>query len=136
MSLDLCLIYEQRGENDRALCSARHALGLYRSAGHRIGEAHALDSVGWHLAIQQDYPEALRCCRQLARLLGGPQYSSPGKATTWRLMSSSWACESRSSRSRAAASATVGFSQTNTLVGVVPAGMRLRSDRCGPIDKG
>jgi len=68
VSLDLCLVYQQRGECDRALRSARHALGLYRSAGHRIGEAHALDSVGSNLALQRDYPGALRYCRQALEL--------------------------------------------------------------------
>jgi hypothetical protein len=42
--------------------------------------------------------------RLLARLFGGPQYSAPGRATIWRLMVSSCAWASRSSRSRAAAS--------------------------------
>jgi tetratricopeptide (TPR) repeat protein len=27
-----------------------------------------LGSVGWHLALQRDYPEALRCCRQALEL--------------------------------------------------------------------
>lgn len=68
ISLDLCLVHEQRGDCDRALRSAQHALSLYRSARHRIGEAHALDSVGWYLALRRDYPEALRCCGRALEL--------------------------------------------------------------------
>jgi tetratricopeptide (TPR) repeat protein len=66
--IDLCRLHEQRGNPDKALQSAEQALGLYQTAQHRIGQAHALNAVGFYQALLFRYPEALRHCEQAVSL--------------------------------------------------------------------
>ena len=66
--LDLCRLHEQRGHPDQALQSARQALLMYQAAQHRVGQAHALNAVGFYQALLFRYPAALRHCRQALNL--------------------------------------------------------------------
>ncbi|MEV7099470.1 tetratricopeptide repeat protein [Amycolatopsis sp. NPDC051045] len=46
----LAAAWEYQGDDRRALNHARHALDLYRTLGHPVREAAALNQVGWHAA--------------------------------------------------------------------------------------
>jgi DNA-binding SARP family transcriptional activator/tetratricopeptide (TPR) repeat protein len=73
VSIDLCRVHEQRGRPDEALSCAQRGLSLYQSAQHRLGEAVALNSVGWFYALLGTYAEASRYCTsalELAEQLG------------------------------------------------------------------
>jgi tetratricopeptide (TPR) repeat protein/transcriptional regulator with XRE-family HTH domain len=62
--IDIARLHEQRGNINEALRSAQQALGLYQAAQHRIGEAYALNAVGYFHALAGHYPDALRFCSQ------------------------------------------------------------------------
>lgn len=49
---------------------ARQGLHLYRAAGYRPGEAFALNEVGWTLALDGRYPEALDYCARSHAMWG------------------------------------------------------------------
>jgi DNA-binding SARP family transcriptional activator/tetratricopeptide (TPR) repeat protein len=66
--IDLCRVHERRGHIAEALHAARQALQLYRTTGHRAGEAHALNAVGWQLALLGSYSQALGYCEQSLQL--------------------------------------------------------------------
>ena len=57
--LDLGHVFELQGQPDQALHHAEQALLGYRSAGHRPGEADALNAVGWCHAQRGNYGETL-----------------------------------------------------------------------------
>jgi tetratricopeptide (TPR) repeat protein/transcriptional regulator with XRE-family HTH domain len=58
--IDISRLHEQRGDPAKALQSAQQALSLYQTAQHRVGEAHALNAVGFYHALAGQYAEALR----------------------------------------------------------------------------
>jgi transcriptional regulator with XRE-family HTH domain/tetratricopeptide (TPR) repeat protein len=60
--IDISRLQGQRGDAVSALQSAQQALSLYQAAQHRVGEAHALNAVGFFHALAGDYVEALRFC--------------------------------------------------------------------------
>jgi tetratricopeptide (TPR) repeat protein len=60
----LAYLWERRDNPAQALDHARHALHQYRAAGHQIGQAHALNLVGWYHALLGDYQQALTSCQQ------------------------------------------------------------------------
>ncbi len=62
--IDISRLHEQRGDADQARQSAQQALSLYQAARHRIGEAHALNAVGFFHALAGDHADALRFCSQ------------------------------------------------------------------------
>ncbi len=62
--IDISRLHEQRGDVSEALRSAERALGLYRAAHHRSGEAHSLNAVGFCHALAGQYGDALRLCSQ------------------------------------------------------------------------
>ncbi len=65
-----------------ALRHDEHALRLYRQAGHRTGQANALNAIGWLHAVLGDYRQALDSCGQALALyqeLGRKR----GMAATW-----------------------------------------------------
>ena len=65
-----------------ALDRARQALDGYRAAGHRAGEANALNAVGWYLTRTGQYEQAVPYCQEaidLHRELG----NRDGEAATW-----------------------------------------------------
>jgi len=69
------------GEPRQALVHDEQALALYREAGHRCGQATALNAIGWHRAHLGEAQQALPFCEQalaLHRLNGDRQ----GAATT------------------------------------------------------
>jgi hypothetical protein len=49
-SLDLAAVFEGQGQLGPALGYSRRALALFRAAGHRSGQADALNAVGWYQA--------------------------------------------------------------------------------------
>jgi DNA-binding SARP family transcriptional activator/tetratricopeptide (TPR) repeat protein len=67
-SIDLCQVYERRGDLADALKSAQLAVSVYQSEHYHLGEALALNNVGWYHALLGNYPEALRWCRQALEL--------------------------------------------------------------------
>ena len=42
---------------------------MYRSCGHRLGQAQTLTAIGWSHARLGDYAQALTCCRQALPVL-------------------------------------------------------------------
>jgi DNA-binding SARP family transcriptional activator/tetratricopeptide (TPR) repeat protein len=80
--MDLATLWERQDRPELALDEAQQALALYRAAGHRHGQAAALNLVGWDHALVGDYGQALACCRQALTLLQelGDRY---GQACTW-----------------------------------------------------
>jgi DNA-binding SARP family transcriptional activator/tetratricopeptide (TPR) repeat protein len=81
-SLDLCHVYEQRGNLAEALKSAQLALSVYQSECYQLGEALALNNVGWYHALLGNYPEALRWCRQALELCTQVGYTI-GEGHSW-----------------------------------------------------
>jgi tetratricopeptide (TPR) repeat protein len=65
---DIAKLHEQRGNVDEALEAARQALSLYRAAQHPVGEAHALNAVGFYHALAGQYADALRLCSEALSL--------------------------------------------------------------------
>ncbi|HIW62182.1 MAG TPA: tetratricopeptide repeat protein [Candidatus Stackebrandtia excrementipullorum] len=57
-------VADRRGRYDDALFHSERALALFRSAGHRAGEANALNSVGWCHLLAGRYDTALTRCRE------------------------------------------------------------------------
>jgi len=55
---------------------------LFRAAGHRSGEANALNAIGWDHAQLGEYARALTCCEQAIPLLEELGDRS-GQAYTW-----------------------------------------------------
>ena len=76
------LVWERQGRHAEALDHARQALDLYRAAGHRRGQANALNAVGWYHALLGDHQQALTYCQQALTLLQelGDRH---GQADTW-----------------------------------------------------
>jgi len=52
-----------------ALDHVHRALDLFRAAGHRDGQATALNAVGWLHAVLGDHQQALTCCQQALTML-------------------------------------------------------------------
>jgi len=57
-------LLDLQGRHVGAGAQAEQALSLYRDLGHRAGAAHALENLGWHLALLGAYLAAGACCRQ------------------------------------------------------------------------
>jgi tetratricopeptide (TPR) repeat protein len=74
VNLDLARVVDRLGchrspgHAEQSLRYAEHALALLQAAGHRAGQARALNSVGWYRAQLGDYELALGRCSQAARL--------------------------------------------------------------------
>jgi tetratricopeptide (TPR) repeat protein len=70
------------GRPDRALDHDQQALTLYQAAGHRRGQATALNGVGWCHVLVGDHTDAVTYCRQALTLLQqlGDRY---GGAAAW-----------------------------------------------------
>jgi tetratricopeptide (TPR) repeat protein len=80
--LDLAAVCERDGDNETALTHSRRGLLLYQQLGNAVGEAMALNAVGWYLAQRGDYVSAMTHCRRAIRLqrqLGFTQ----SEASTW-----------------------------------------------------
>jgi tetratricopeptide (TPR) repeat protein len=67
--LNLAYVYERRDRPAEALDHSQRALELYRSAGHRRGQAIALNAVGWCHALLGAYEQARSCCAEALPLL-------------------------------------------------------------------
>jgi tetratricopeptide (TPR) repeat protein len=52
------------GHHDQARMHAEQALSIYRGLGNRSGEARALESLGWHLAMLGSCTPAVTCCQR------------------------------------------------------------------------
>ena len=48
---ELAYVCERQGRHDQALDHSRQAMELYEAAGHRRGQARALNAVGWYQAL-------------------------------------------------------------------------------------
>ncbi|MEU0885727.1 BTAD domain-containing putative transcriptional regulator [Lentzea sp. NPDC005914] len=60
--LALAFVWEQQGDDPRALDHARHALDLRRALGQPVLEAVALSQVGWYAARTNDFDTARDYC--------------------------------------------------------------------------
>jgi len=65
---DIALLYDREGHPADALDHARRPLGCYRAVGNRLGEAVALNAVGWYSCELGDYHTAVTCCQQFLAL--------------------------------------------------------------------
>lgn len=81
-SIDLSHLHEQRGNIADALASAQLALSIYQSERYLLGEALALNNVGWYHARLGNYSETLRWCRQALELCGQVGYTI-GEGHSW-----------------------------------------------------
>ena len=80
--LSLAMIRGRAGRLTLALAHAERALALFRQTGHLVGEATALNSVGFTRAHLGDHWEAVASCRRavlLLRRLG----DQAGEASAW-----------------------------------------------------
>ena len=66
--LALTRVLYMQGRHRDGLAHAQRALRLYELAAHRVGQAAALNAVGWFHCMLEDYPKALECCREAAGL--------------------------------------------------------------------
>jgi DNA-binding SARP family transcriptional activator/tetratricopeptide (TPR) repeat protein len=80
--LDLARMSEIQQRYSVALDQSRHALTLYRTAGSTLGQARALNAVGWCHAHLGDHEEALRSCQQ-ALVMHQEVGDRTGQADTW-----------------------------------------------------
>lgn len=67
--LNFAWMFELLKRYDRALEQARTGLRLYRTAAHRVGEAQALNAVGWYQTLGGDHHSALRNCEDALSLI-------------------------------------------------------------------
>jgi len=77
--LDISRVFDRQALHREALGHAQEALGLYRAAGHRVGQAIALNGVGWDLCHLGHHQQAVSCCLQAVALCDDLGYS-PGEA--------------------------------------------------------
>jgi tetratricopeptide (TPR) repeat protein/transcriptional regulator with XRE-family HTH domain len=68
--MDLAMAFEHQGRNQEALPHAQQALTLYR-AGWGLGQARALNSIGWNQALLGDPWRALDSCQESLALRRG-----------------------------------------------------------------
>jgi tetratricopeptide (TPR) repeat protein/transcriptional regulator with XRE-family HTH domain len=80
--IDIARLHEQCGNARKALQSAQRALRLYRAAQHRVGEAYALNAVGFYHGLAGQYPDALRLCSE-ALSLATETGDRRAQAETW-----------------------------------------------------
>ncbi|MBM7860997.1 AfsR/SARP family transcriptional regulator [Lentzea nigeriaca] len=79
---ELAYVCERQGRHDQALDHSRQAMELYEAAGHRRGQAGALNAVGWYQALLGDLGQALTSCQAALELL--EELDDPdGEASTW-----------------------------------------------------
>jgi DNA-binding SARP family transcriptional activator len=78
---ELAYVCERQGRHDQALHHSSQALRLYAAAGHRRGQAGALNAVGWYQALLGDLAQALTSCRAALELLEPDDLG--GQASTW-----------------------------------------------------
>ena len=65
----LCQVEQSKGDHRTALLHARSALDLFRANDHPMGQARALNLIGWSQLHVGDAGEAVKNCRQALRLL-------------------------------------------------------------------
>jgi tetratricopeptide (TPR) repeat protein len=68
LGLTLSHVLQSQHRTLEALIHAAQSLRLYRAAGDRRGEMHALDAISWHLTLLGEYQQAAACHSQ-ARVL-------------------------------------------------------------------
>lgn len=66
--LNLASVREHQGRHQAALGHARRALALYEAVDHRIGQARALNSVGWYHALLGENDRAMAFCQAALEL--------------------------------------------------------------------
>lgn len=66
---ELAYVCERQGRHDQALHHSSQAMELYAAAGHRRGQAGALNAVGWYQALLGDFEKALTSCQAALGLL-------------------------------------------------------------------
>jgi tetratricopeptide (TPR) repeat protein len=79
---DIALLFDREARPADALRHAVLSLTFYRATGNQLGEAVALNAVGWYHCQLGEYPQAIENCRRaldLTRAAG----SSYGQANTW-----------------------------------------------------
>jgi DNA-binding SARP family transcriptional activator len=79
---DVALLYDRQSRPADALRHAVLSLRFYRATGNQLGEAVALNAVGWYHCELGEYAEAIENCRaalDLTRAAG----SAYGQANTW-----------------------------------------------------
>jgi tetratricopeptide (TPR) repeat protein/transcriptional regulator with XRE-family HTH domain len=80
--LNVSLLLERQDRLAAAAEEDERALNLFRAAGHRAGQALALNAAGWHLALLGKHQQALASCRQ-ALALQGELGDRLDEANTW-----------------------------------------------------
>ncbi|WP_198680765.1 AfsR/SARP family transcriptional regulator [Lentzea terrae] len=78
---ELAFVCERQGHHDQALHHSSQAMELYAEAGHRRGQAGALNAVGWYQALLGDFAQALTSCQAALGLLEPDDLD--GQASTW-----------------------------------------------------
>lgn len=78
---ELAFVCERQGRHDQALHHSSQAMELYAAAGHRRGQAGALNAVGWYQALLGDFAQALTSCQAALGLLEPDDLD--GQASTW-----------------------------------------------------
>jgi DNA-binding SARP family transcriptional activator/tetratricopeptide (TPR) repeat protein len=61
---DVALLSDRQGEPAQALHHAQQSLAFYRMVPNQLGEAVALNAVGWYHAETGQYRQAIACCEQ------------------------------------------------------------------------
>src|SRR5262249_30536943 len=79
---NLELAVEREARPTKALDHARQSLDLFQSAGHRSGEAMALNTVGWLYHLLDEHRTALGYCDQAIAVLE-ELGDRDGQANTW-----------------------------------------------------
>jgi tetratricopeptide (TPR) repeat protein len=64
----LCYLWERQDNYPLALDHARQSLDLCRAAGHQLGQAEALNQIGWYRALLGEHQQALTSCQQALTL--------------------------------------------------------------------
>jgi len=73
---------DQRGSHQESLAHTERALAGFRSTGHVIGEALALNNIGWSQVELGDPAAALAPCRRAVELFHSHGHR-PGEASAW-----------------------------------------------------
>ena len=82
VEFDIALLHDRQGQPDQALPYAQRSLAGYRAAANELGEAVALNAIGWYHCQLGQYRESIGYCRR-ALALAERTGSAYGQANTW-----------------------------------------------------
>jgi DNA-binding SARP family transcriptional activator/Tfp pilus assembly protein PilF len=78
----LAQVSELQGRLAQALSETRRALDLHRHGGNQVGQANALNSIGWYQTHLGDHHEAIASCQEALRLFERLD-DRDGQSATW-----------------------------------------------------